>query len=213
MDDSTIKKRIFVWCGDPYHQVGLVMEGLQAATDCRYEFSRVADGAPKNGISPCDLVVLAKINAKSASDSAPWEVGTSASALETLVENGTGLLVIHGGSAGYELGSSCRKLTGGTFRHHPHPCAVSIEPIGSHPITVGVEPFEVYDEHYFMHLDDEWPIFLTTRSEHGLQPAGWTREIGKGRVCVLTPGHFEKVWTHSQFQMLLRNALQWVTNG
>jgi type 1 glutamine amidotransferase len=42
-----------------------------------------------------------------------------------------------------------------------------------------------------------------------VQPAGWTRAEGAGRVCVLTPGHNLEVWLHPEFQKLLLNACRW----
>jgi type 1 glutamine amidotransferase len=56
-------------------------------------------------------------------------------------------------------------------------------------------------------------VFLTTRSSHGLQPAGWTRCEGRGRVCALTPGHFAEVWLHPGFQRLLVNAVHWLVDA
>ena len=52
-------------------------------------------------------------------------------------------------------------------------------------------------------------VFLTTVSEHGSQPGGWTRLEGKGRVCALTPSHNLEGWQHPSFQTLLLNALHW----
>jgi type 1 glutamine amidotransferase len=39
--------------------------------------------------------------------------------------------------------------------------------------------------------------------------AGYVRTQGKGRVCVLTPGHLLPVWLNAQFKKLLANALRW----
>jgi type 1 glutamine amidotransferase len=44
-------------------------------------------------------------------------------------------------------------------------------------------------------------------------PAGLVRTQGKGRVCVLTPGHHLAVWHNAQFQQLLVNALNWCANS
>jgi type 1 glutamine amidotransferase len=40
-------------------------------------------------------------------------------------------------------------------------------------------------------------------------PAGYVRMQGKGRVCVLTPGHYLPVWHNPQFQLTISNALHW----
>ena len=52
-------------------------------------------------------------------------------------------------------------------------------------------------------------VFVSTTSEHGTQPGGWTRLEGDGRVCVLTPGHNEEVWLQPSYQILLANTLRW----
>jgi type 1 glutamine amidotransferase len=57
--------------------------------------------------------------------------------------------------------------------------------------------------------DAQADVFLRSHSKHGVQPAGWTRIEGEGRVCVLTPGHNLEVWRHPEFQKLLLNALRW----
>jgi len=61
-----------------------------------------------------------------------------------------------------------------------------------------------------MEFDDPTAdLFLTSTSEHGTQPAGWTRTEGAGRVCVLTPGHNLEIWLHPAYQALIHNALDW----
>ena len=87
---------------------------------------------------------------------------------------------------------------------------VTVEPLGGHPLTAGSGPFTLVDEHYMMELDDTGAdVYVTTTSEHGTQPGGWTRTEGEGRVCVLTPGHNVEVWGHPSFQALLTNGLRW----
>jgi len=85
-----------------------------------------------------------------------------------------------------------------------------VEPRGEHHLTSGSESFTAVDEHYFMELDDEGAdVFLTTVSEHGTQPGGWTRTAGAGRVCMLTPGHNVEVWLHPSYQAVVENSLRW----
>ena len=58
-----------------------------------------------------------------------------------------------------------------------------------------------------MDVNGDIEVFMHTVSDHGAQPGGWLRHEGKGRVCVLTPGHFPPVFEDPNFQQLLRNAL------
>jgi Uncharacterized protein conserved in bacteria len=88
---------------------------------------------------------------------------------------------------------------------------VTVETVGRHIIADGFEPFTLKDEHYFMEIiDDDLCVFLTSKSQHGEQPAGWVHTYGKGKVCVLTPGHNVEVWLHPSFQLLLKNSLNWL---
>jgi uncharacterized protein len=156
------------------------------------------------------LVVLIKSNNVSSTDTSKWMTREAEQAFADYVRQGRGLLAIHSGTASYCEMGILRGLLGGVFTHHPKQCPVTCEPKAGHPLTAGAETFTVMDEHYMMEMDDpNVDLFLTTSSEHGTQPGGWTRLEGKGRVCVITPGHNTEVWLQPSFQAMLRNALAW----
>ena len=153
---------------------------------------------------------LTKMNEFSATDRQPWATEEVQTAFVDYVRQGNGLLVIHSGSAGYEQAPMLQALMGGAFIQHPPQCPVTVEPHAGHHLTTGSTPFTLIDEHYFMDLyDDQADVFLTTVSEHGTQPGGWTRSEGAGRVCVLTPGHNLDIWLHPSYQTIIQNALRW----
>jgi len=155
------------------------------------------------------VVVLSKSNNVSAADQTPWMTEDVEVAFADHVGAGGGLIAIHSGTAGYAETPVLRALLGGVFTHHPKQCPVTVTPHPNHHLT-GCAPFTAQDEHYFMALDDpEADVFITTTSEHGTQPGGWTRTQGNGRVCVLTPGHNEAVWLEASYQTLIANALHW----
>ena len=104
-----------------------------------------------------------------------------------------------------------RNIAGGTFVSHPEPCLVTIELEAGHPLGLGVRSFTEMDEHYNIAFDaSDAQVFAHSRSAHGVQPAGWIRLDGAGRVCVLTPGHNMAVWQRIEFQRLLQNGLNWL---
>lgn len=41
-------------------------------------------------------------------------------------------------------------------------------------------------------------------------PAGWWREIGKGRFVYLAPGHTPEALGHPMMQRLIRNSVRWL---
>jgi type 1 glutamine amidotransferase len=204
--------RALVLCDDSWHPGSTVRRGLVALAEPGFEFDYVEDAGEWSAeeIARYRLVVLAKSNNVSSTDPRGWVTAGIARAFVGWVRRGNGLLVMHSGTAGYHDIPALRGLMGGAFVEHPPQCPVTVEPREGHPLAAASVPFTLVDEHYAMELDDApAEVFLTTSSEHGRQPAGWTRTEGEGRVCVLTPGHNVEVWLHPSFQALLRNGLRW----
>jgi uncharacterized protein len=205
--------RALVFCDDLYHPAATARTGLAPLTAEGFEFDWVENAA---GWSPSCLdnypvVLLAKSNVCSVTDRTPWLAGPTENALGDYVRAGGGLVAVHSGTASYKEVPGVRTVLGGVFDQHPLPCTVTAEPSCGHPLCAGVDAaFAIHDEHYHMILDDPTAdVFLHTRSVHGVQPAGWTRREGDGRVVILTPGHFPDVWLHDGMQRLLSNALRW----
>lgn len=208
-------KQVLVLCDDKWHPAQVVRGGIEKLGTDDFAFDVIENSrqwsAARMGQYP--LVLLAKANQISAVENEPWMTPAIEEAFLEYVRAGGGLLVVHSGTIVRDL-PTLKRLIGGAFVQHPPKCDVTVTPQGEHPITVNVEPFTVFDEHYFMETDDLEAIhFLTTTSEHGAQSGGWLREEGDGRVCVLTPGHQPDVWQHPEFQTLLRNALLWCVNA
>ena len=208
--------RILVLCDDYWHPAATVRAGLGALGAQDFEFDWIENGVEWSAeqMAQYRLVILTKANNISATDKSPWVTEEVEQAFQAYVRRGNGLLVIHSGSAGYAKMPVLRSLIGGIFVRHPAQCPVTVEPRPGHPLTAGSAPFTLVDEHYFMALDDaEADLFMTTTSEHGTKPGGWTRIEGDGRVCVLTPGHNVEVWLHQSFQVLIHNALRWCSQA
>ncbi|HEX2101932.1 MAG TPA: ThuA domain-containing protein [Candidatus Synoicihabitans sp.] len=201
-----------VFCNDAWHPADVIRPGLQAAATGIATLQWLEEPTAWVGtpLAPFELIVLAKGNTTGPNDLGPWLTDTVERELVGRVEAGAGLLVLHAGTAGYRDHAGLRGLTGGFFREHPPPCAVTVAPVSPHPITADVPSFIANDEHYAMALDDPATVvLLESHSAHGTQPAGWVRTAGRGRVCVLTPGHTAEVWQHASFQRLLRQAMLW----
>lgn len=202
---------ILVLCDDYWHPASVVRGGLAPLSERAFDFDWVEDAGDwsPGALADYPLVILSKSNDTSQVDKTPWVTPEIERAFSAYVRGGGGLLALHSGTV-YKDADVLRPLLGGAFDHHPPQCPVTVEPKLHHPLTIGVQPFTAQDEHYFMMLDDEEAdVFMTTTSEHGTQPGGWTRAEGQGRVCVLTPGHTLEVWLHPSFQALLYNAIQW----
>lgn len=204
--------RILVFCDDLYHSAATVRTGLAplAAAGFAFDWVENAAGWDPRQLAGYGTVLLSKSNVCSATDRTPWLAGATEFVLRDFVRAGGGLVAVHSGTASYKDVPGVRTMLGGVFDQHPPPCQVTVEAAAGHPLVAGVpETFTIHDEHYQMIMDDgSAEVFLRTRSEHGVQPAGWTRREGEGRVVVLTPGHFPVVWLHPAMQRLIANALQ-----
>ena len=206
-------QRGVVFCGDPFHPPEMILEGLEAAGAGIIHFEP-ARGLIDGLIMPdTSVVVIAKLNVTSPTDPQPWANEVIDRQLREFVEAGNSLLVVHGGTVRYSSAPSIRMMTGGAFVQHPASCEVTLQVLRDHFLTAGVESFAVKDEHYFLDVDADLDVFLLAQSVHGTQPAGWTKIVGKGRVCVIAPGHGAEVWQRREYRQLLRNALQWLTHG
>lgn len=203
---------ILVLCDDRWHPARVPREGLSDLQNKGFTFDWIEDAGEWSAerMEAYQLLVLTKSNHFSSTDHREWMSDEVQQAFTDYVRKGNGLLAIHSGTAGYQETPGLRNLLGGVFTHHPEQCAVTMEPLTGHPLTTGIPPFTLKDEHYFMAMDDpQADVFLTTRSEHGGQPGGWRRTEGNGRVAVLTPGHNLEVWLHPSYQSIILNALRW----
>jgi type 1 glutamine amidotransferase len=206
-----MKLRTMVLCDDAWHPAEVVQRGLNTLVDSPLVFEFVTHGGQWSPalMNEFAVVVVAKANHLCATNKNPWIAAETQSAFRNFVRHGGGVLFVHAGVCYKDL-PEMRDVVGGAFLRHPAQCPVAVEPKSGHLLTTGVQPFTEQDEHYLMALDEtQADVFLHTRSTHGVQPAGWTRTEGRGRVCVLTPGHNAEVWRHPSFQKLLLNALRW----
>ncbi|WP_138755620.1 ThuA domain-containing protein [Paenibacillus sinopodophylli] len=209
--------KIGVICGDYWHPRKLIMDGLELLREHGYQldYLQLASEWSQEWMAQYDAIVLAKSNELSAEDRSPWLTQEIQEGFRSYVEGGKGLLVLHAGTVGYRNEPIFYELIGGVFTHHPEACPVTITSTDEQlDVTAGVASFTVHDEHYFMEtLDERIKVFLQSESEHGTQPAGWIREQGNGRVCVLTPGHFLHVLQLPEYQNALKRAINWVGAG
>lgn len=159
--------------------------------------------------------------------------------LRRAVEAGTGLVGWHGGIAdSYRNSSDYLQLVGGQFATHPGkepslrvgdetdnylPYTVEITDLGrEHPITAGLEDFELESEQYWVLHDDLIDVLATTT--HPTQPyhpwhrpitspAVWTRLWGKGRIVVATPGHTPEVLQHPSVRTVVERGMLWAARA
>jgi uncharacterized protein len=80
-----------------------------------------------------------------------------------------------------------------------------------HPVTRGLEDFEIFDETYkgYYVSDDAKPL-LTTDEASSNPVIGWTKAYGNAQVVTLQSGHDTPTFQNPQYRTLLRQSVEWV---
>lgn len=96
-----------------------------------------------------------------------------------------------------------------TYRHDVD-FTVQIED-DSHPITRGLEDFEIHDETYkgcLFKADNH--ALLTTKHAASDPVIGWTRSYRNARICTIQPGHGSGIFADATYRELVARAVRWV---
>jgi type 1 glutamine amidotransferase len=137
-------------------------------------------------------------------------------AIEKFVEDGGGLVALHGASASFGNSQVWFRLVGAKFAgHYKGTHKLNVVLTDKHPITAGVEPFSIIDEEYnhnFAKVDRKVLAQFKERPEGSKGKNNdimWTREVGKGRVVYNALGHGKDAWENSAWQKLTVQSLLW----
>ncbi|WP_020075546.1 ThuA domain-containing protein [Cryocola sp. 340MFSha3.1] len=157
--------------------------------------------------------------------------------LQRAVLNGTGMAGWHGGIAdSYRNNADYLHMIGGQFAHHAGkdpaervgeqsdnyiPYTVHITYYGrTHPITQGIDDFDLVTEQYWV-LSDEYNDVLATTTQSVrpwdawnrpvTAPAIWTRQWGKGRIFVSAPGHRLEIVESQPVRTIIERGMLWAS--
>lgn len=146
--------------------------------------------------------------------------------LHEAITSGTGLAGWHGMAAAFRSSLRFSLIAGASFLEHPGgegvPVPYTINVVDrEHPVTSGVEDFEIASEQYYMHVDPSVHVLATTTfsGEHMpwlegvVMPAAYVRNWGEGRVFYATPGHDPAELRHPQAELLIGKGLAWAARG
>lgn len=133
------------------------------------------------------------------------------SSLVDWIQRGGALVALHASSVCGVKNRKMRRLLGGFFiMHPPGILSFTVTPASrDHPITRGLEAFEVSDEFYVQSHDETVEIHMTAVYQDISHPMVWSRVEGKGRVVHIAPGHDRRTWVLPAYRRLLLQSLQW----
>lgn len=212
-------KKILVLCGDLWHPAEVVQRGMKGLEQYGFTFDFVEDA--KDILTPemlddYPVIINCKSDSISHANNHSWfdksHTEVMPSHLEAWVRKGGGFLSLHAGASFYESDTTgYKEFLGCWFIKHPPRCDVEVRITAEHPVTAGVNNFVVRDEHYELGMvSQDVQLLCTTHSATGGdQVGGYVKEMGEGRVCMLTPGHILSVWEHPEYRKMLVNAIRW----
>lgn len=139
-----------------------------------------------------------------------------------LCERGVGLVFLHHSVMGFDNWPAFREIVGakyffegeappeklGTYRHDVT-MNIHIED-SQHPITKGLEDFQLYDEVYGNYwISEDNHLLLTTDHPDSQPEIGWTRRYKKSDVAFIQPGHGKEALRDERYAALVRRAILW----
>ena len=128
------------------------------------------------------------------------------------VSGGKGLVGIHG--TAWWIGGRAVDLIGGHANWHPPGGTFTVNIDDSdHPITQGVDAFEVEDEIYMSAYDPYLHILASAEWSEKQHPLAWVKSYGDGRVFYTALGHGPGTFEQPAMQKLMGQGVQWAANS
>jgi len=235
---------VYLVCNAKYHDTNFArLELLKLLAEQEDVWVRVADS-----YADTDAIARSRLLVTYTCDLCPTEAEQAA--LHSFLENGGRWLALHGTNALVELvdgkadtpdkAPQLMRSLGSRFVAHP---AVEVFQVRvadtQHPLTRGIEDFEIEDEPYYCEFFGEHHVLLeasyTSRStgyarsdfgtDRASQPQMYLHAVGAGEVLYLTLGHCTGkydmqplmdvapisrcAWNYPIFYELLRRSIEW----
>lgn len=219
---STHRPRALALIGDRYHSPVYIRNGLMPALaleNIPVVYIENPEALTAEALKDFDLLIFLKDgmiwpNGYEPGSQVLWMTDEQQQAVRNFVHNGGGFLALHNSHGNYPPGGPYYELFGGDYGGHPAPEEFTIRIENKdHPITAGVEDFRTFDEQHMSkyYLDRQQLLMRNISDANKSAPAGWWRELGKGRFVYLAPGHTPEALGHPMMQLLIRNSVRWLT--
>ncbi|MXY94091.1 MAG: ThuA domain-containing protein [Caldilineaceae bacterium SB0664_bin_27] len=133
--------------------------------------------------------------------------------LEKLGESGQGIFLLHHAILAYEQWPFWSDLVGISDRSfgYDHEQELSVQIADpAHPITQGIDPWQMVDETYSMaSASEDSHLLLTTDHPRSMRVLGWTRQFRNARVFCFQSGHDNLTYVDHNFRKTILRGIQW----
>ena len=143
------------------------------------------------------------------------------------LKEGKGLVVWHHAYCSYEHWPEYQAIVGGQYQRKDwtdhngvsKPASTYIHDVlfrikvadTNHPITRGIEDFDIMDETYANgRVNPDVHVLLTTDDPTSTPAVAWTNQYGNSKVVTILLGHDNQAWANPNLVKLLTQSILWV---
>jgi len=146
-------------------------------------------------------------------------------AFVALLNRGIGLVALHHTLGGHPEWPEYGKIIGGHYRVAPrtvdgqtvpasefyHDMDIQVRVADTdHPITRGLQDFQIHDETYKNYdTDPNVRVLLTTYHPQSDPEICWVKQYGRSRVVYLELGHDRHAYEHPSYRTVLARSIRW----
>ena len=173
------------------------------------------------GLANYDLVVLNCVRWSCAQNPnwREWEYRISEAEQDGLLgflRQGKGLMALHAATINFDAWPEYAEVLGGRWEweqtgHGPYQPGWRVHVVDrEHPITRGVDDFEIHDELYHtLTITRHVHVLMTCLWGGRLQPMAWVQNYGGARVHYNALGHGVETFENPSFRKLLQQGALW----
>jgi len=148
---------------------------------------------------------------------------------DKLLQTGMPWLVFHHSICGYTNWPKYREIAGGAYLYkemeidgktwtpsdYKHDIVLKITIVDKdHPITKGLDNFEIPDEGYKdVYVNADMHVLLTTDNPHATKQVAWVHRYGNSPVFTLMLGHDKLAFANENLRKLLQQGIDWMVES
>jgi trehalose utilization protein len=161
-----------------------------------------------------DVVVFYNFHQETPGNEQNWWDKGMKDALERLGETKQGILLLHHAILAFpnwDVWANICGIQDRKFSYHIGQTVKTEIVKPDHPITKGLNSWEMVDETYLMNdAGENSEILLTTDNPKSMKTLAWTRQYKNARVFCYEGGHDNQTYADPNFRKVIANGIKWL---
>jgi len=161
-----------------------------------------------------DVVVFYNFHQETPGNEQNWWDKGMKDALERLGETKQGILILHHAILAFpnwDVWANICGIKDRKFSYHVGQTVKTEIVKPDHPITKGLNSWEMVDETYLMNdAGENSEILLTTDNPKSMKTLAWTRQYKNARVFCYEGGHDNQTYADPNFRKVIANGIKWL---